>query len=158
MGKVVIDATGDADVAFRAGAPTKQGRDFDGRVQSMGSFFHIDVVPELGEEQQAVAVEKVRQAMAIGQAAGTAASLSVCHEVWPRDVDADELRRVLQADGALVSRKQFILTSSSVGTVGQVGTVEVDAESGEMLASEGLREQILDYVRHLASPAPAPVG
>jgi hypothetical protein len=40
--------------------------------------------------------------MAIGQAAGTAASLSVCHEVWPRDVDADELRRVLQADGALV--------------------------------------------------------
>jgi hypothetical protein len=51
-----------------------------------------------------------------------------------------------------------ILTSSSVGTVGQVGTVEVDAESGEMLASEGLREQILDYVRHLASPAPAPVG
>ena len=51
-----------------------------------------------------------------------------------------------------------ILTSSSVGTVGQVGTVEVDAESGEMLASEGLREQILDYVIHLAIPAPAPVG
>jgi len=51
-----------------------------------------------------------------------------------------------------------ILTSSSVGTVGQVGTVDVDAESGEMLASEELREQILDHVRHLASPAPVPVG
>ena len=67
VGKVVIDATGDAEVAFRAGAPTKQGRDFDGRVQSMGSFFHIDAVPELSEEQQAAAVEKVRQAMAEGR-------------------------------------------------------------------------------------------
>ena len=67
VGKVVIDATGDADVAFRAGAPTKQGRDFDGRVQSMGSFIHIGGIPKLSEEERNKAVEKVRQAMAEGR-------------------------------------------------------------------------------------------
>ena len=51
-----------------------------------------------------------------------------------------------------------ILTSSSVGTVGQAGTVDVDAESGEVLVSEELREQILNNVKHFASPAPTPVG
>jgi len=65
-GKLVIDATGDADVAYRAGAPTRQGRDFDGCVQSMGSFVHIGGISELGEEEHAVAVEKVQQAMAEG--------------------------------------------------------------------------------------------
>jgi hypothetical protein len=39
-----------------------------------------------------------------------------------------------------------------------VGTVDVDAESGEIIVSEELREQILDNVKHLASPAPTPVG
>ena len=66
-GKVVIDATGDADVASRAGAPTKQGRDFDGRVQSMGSFIHIGGIPKLSKEERARAVEKVQQAMAEGR-------------------------------------------------------------------------------------------
>ena len=66
-GKVVVDATGDADVAFRAGAPTKQGRDFDGRVQSMGSFIHIGGIPKLSKEERDKAVEKVRQAMAEGR-------------------------------------------------------------------------------------------
>lgn len=67
VGKVVIDATGDADVAFRAGAPTKQGRDFDGRVQSMGSFIHIGGIPKLSKEERAKAVEKVRQAIVKGR-------------------------------------------------------------------------------------------
>jgi len=66
-GQVVIDATGDADVAFRAGAPTKQGRDFDGQVQSMGSFVHIGGIPDLSEEERRAAVEKVRKAMNAGQ-------------------------------------------------------------------------------------------
>ena len=57
-----------------------------------------------------------------------------------------------------VWRVPAILTSSNVGTVGQVGTIDVDAESGETIISEELREQILDNVRHLASPAPTPVG
>ncbi len=67
LGKVVIDATGDADVAFRAGAPTKQGRAFDGRVQSMGSFIHLGGVPRLSQEERTAAVEKVRQAMEAGR-------------------------------------------------------------------------------------------
>lgn len=41
VGKVFIDATGDADVAYRAGAPVTHGRDFDGRGEAMGSFFHL---------------------------------------------------------------------------------------------------------------------
>ena len=40
-GKVFVDATGDADVAVRAGAPTTHGRPFDGRPESMGSFMHL---------------------------------------------------------------------------------------------------------------------
>ena len=57
-----------------------------------------------------------------------------------------------------VWRVPVILTSSIAGTVGQVGAVDVDAESGEALIGEGLREQILDNVRHSTSPAPTPVG
>ena len=67
VGRVVIDATGDADVAFRAGAPTRQGREFDGRVQSMGSFVHIGGVPELSEEERRAAVDRVLKAMEAGQ-------------------------------------------------------------------------------------------
>ncbi len=44
-GKVFIDATGDADVAFRAGAPTTHGRAWDGRPESMGSFIHLAGFP-----------------------------------------------------------------------------------------------------------------
>ncbi len=39
--KVVIDATGDADVAFRAGAPTEFGDPASGRVQPASMFFRI---------------------------------------------------------------------------------------------------------------------
>jgi FAD dependent oxidoreductase len=40
-GKVFIDATGDADLASRAGAPTTHGRAFDHMPESMGSFMHL---------------------------------------------------------------------------------------------------------------------
>ena len=50
-----------------------------------------------------------------------------------------------------------VLTSSSVGTVGRVGVVDVDAESGKVLVSEALRRQILDNVECVTSPSPAPV-
>lgn len=65
-GKVVIDATGDADVAYRAGAPTRQGRDYDGRVESMGSFMHLGGVSGLTQAQIASARERVREAMERG--------------------------------------------------------------------------------------------
>lgn len=50
------------------------------------------------------------------------------------------------------------LTSSEMGTVGQVGAVDVDAKSGELLISNDLREQILDNVKHLTRTTPFPVG
>jgi hypothetical protein len=65
--KVFIDATGDGDVAYRSGAPTRLGRDFDGRVESMGSFVHIGGIEKATEEQKAAAREKLRQAMAAGE-------------------------------------------------------------------------------------------
>ncbi len=40
-GTVFVDATGDADVVFRAGLPTTKGRNFDGRTMAMGSMFRI---------------------------------------------------------------------------------------------------------------------
>lgn len=67
VGKVFIDATGDADVAFRAGAPISQGRDFDGQTESMGSFVHIGGIEHVTEAQKAAAREKLREAMAEGE-------------------------------------------------------------------------------------------
>jgi len=57
-----------------------------------------------------------------------------------------------------VWRVPVVLTSSQQGTIGQVGAVDVDAESGEALISDELKEQILANAQHLASPAPAPTG
>jgi hypothetical protein len=65
--QVVIDATGDADIAFRAGAQTVQGRAFDGRVQSMGSFMHIGGIVGATDEQKAKARDLVQLAMADGR-------------------------------------------------------------------------------------------
>jgi hypothetical protein len=64
---VFIDATGDADVAYRAGAPTQQGRAFDGRVESMGSFMHIGGIEDVTDEQIANAKALVREKMAEGE-------------------------------------------------------------------------------------------
>lgn len=41
LGKIVIDCTGDGDVAARAGAPFKMGRDSDGATQPMTLMFKI---------------------------------------------------------------------------------------------------------------------
>jgi len=57
-----------------------------------------------------------------------------------------------------VWRVPVVLTSSQQGTIGEVGIVDVDAESGEALVGDSLREQILTHVQYLASPAPAPTG
>jgi hypothetical protein len=66
LGKVFVDATGDADVAHLAGAATTQGRAFDGRVESMGSFIHIGGIAGATDAQRAAAREKLREAMARG--------------------------------------------------------------------------------------------
>ncbi len=66
-GNVFVDATGDADLAFRAGAETRQGRDFDGRVQSMGSFIHIGGVEKASEKQIEAARREVERALRMGR-------------------------------------------------------------------------------------------
>ncbi len=67
LGKVFVDGTGDADVTYRSGATTQQGRAFDGRVESMGSFVHIGGIEDVTEPQKEAAREALRQAMAAGE-------------------------------------------------------------------------------------------
>ena len=50
-------------------------------------------------------------------------------------------------------RVPAILTSTSKGVVGEVGIVDVDAETGELKTSTELREQILKNVERLAASA-----
>jgi hypothetical protein len=66
-GKVFIDATGDADIAFRAGAPTTHGRAYDGRGESMGSFFHLGGLPELTPERAHEITELIEHEMEDGR-------------------------------------------------------------------------------------------
>lgn len=58
----------------------------------------------------------------------------------------------------IISKRTFwrvpaILTSTSKGVVGEVGTVDLDAETGELKISADLREQILKNVERLAASA-----
>jgi len=67
VGKVFIDATGDADIAARAAAPTTQGRPFDGRGESMGSFFHIAGHEPLSDERKAELRHQIEREMEDGR-------------------------------------------------------------------------------------------
>lgn len=66
-GRVFVDATGDADVAARAGAPTTRGRAFDGRGESIGSFFHIAGFEPLSEERERELRRQVEREMEDGR-------------------------------------------------------------------------------------------
>lgn len=57
-----------------------------------------------------------------------------------------------------VWRVPVILTSSEAGPVGQVGTVDVNAETGESLTSDTLRKHILANVERLARSLSTPVA
>ncbi len=67
VGKVFIDATGDADIAHRAGARTTHGRTFDGRPESMGSFFQLSGIAPLTPERQKELHELIRREMEDGR-------------------------------------------------------------------------------------------
>lgn len=60
--KCFIDATGDADVAFRAGAECTKGRPGDGLMMAMGSMFHVGGVGQLTPEQHKLAGEMLTKA------------------------------------------------------------------------------------------------
>ena len=54
-----------------------------------------------------------------------------------------------------VWRVPVLLTSSRSGTVGQVGSIDIDADSGDLLINNTLREQILHNVQNLiGTPSP----
>ena len=67
VGKVFVDATGDADVVVRAGAATTHGRPFDGRGESMGSFFHLAGYEPLSEERAAELRRQIEREMEDGR-------------------------------------------------------------------------------------------
>ncbi len=55
-----------------------------------------------------------------------------------------------------VWRVPALLTSSERGVVGEVGTVDVSADSGALLIDTSLPERILENARHfISSPLPA---
>lgn len=66
-GRVFIDATGDGDVAARAGAPTTFGRPFDGRCQPMGILFHLGGIPQLDAQRMQAINQAVKREMASGR-------------------------------------------------------------------------------------------
>ena len=59
---------------------------------------------------------------------------------------------------ATVWRLPVLLTSSTQGVVGEVGTIDVDAANGEPLVSDKLRNEILNNVSQFASPPLSAVG
>ena len=53
--KIVIDCTGDADIAYMAGCPTAKGEEGTGEMQAAGLFFSIEGVDEEVLEQRCAA-------------------------------------------------------------------------------------------------------
>jgi hypothetical protein len=55
-------------------------------------------------------------------------------------------------------RVPVLLYSSEQGLVGEVGIVDVDADSGTVFADDQLRDHILNNVRQIASPIHSPIS
>jgi hypothetical protein len=67
LGKVFVDATGDADIAFFAGVPYVKGRAADGKTQPMGSYFKVGGVRHLSRAEFDEAFKKVITAINEGK-------------------------------------------------------------------------------------------
>lgn len=67
MGKVFVDGTGDADIAFRAGVPTQLGRPLDNRPMAMGTMFRLGGARAPTEEERKVGAERVAAARERGE-------------------------------------------------------------------------------------------
>ena len=57
-----------------------------------------------------------------------------------------------------VWRLPVLLTSSEKGIIGEVGSVDVETSSGELLINDDLRTQILNNVNRLTRTALSPIG
>ncbi|HQK95374.1 MAG TPA: FAD-dependent oxidoreductase [Armatimonadota bacterium] len=64
--RVFVDATGDADVAYRAGAECTKGRPADEMPMSMGSMFRFGGMASVPEPVQTAMVETMREAIRTG--------------------------------------------------------------------------------------------
>lgn len=67
LGKLFVDGTGDAELAFWAGAATTKGRQADGRPQAMGSIFRIAGVNDIPQEARAKVRKHIREAIEAGK-------------------------------------------------------------------------------------------
>jgi ribulose 1,5-bisphosphate synthetase/thiazole synthase len=67
LGRLFVDGTGDADVAYRAGARTTLGRPFDGRPMAMGSFFQLAGLAPVSAERATELRALIKEQMAKGQ-------------------------------------------------------------------------------------------
>jgi hypothetical protein len=65
--KVFVDGTGDADVAFRAGAKCTKGRSADGLPMAMGSEFILGGTEALTQEIRQALIDKTRAAAEAGE-------------------------------------------------------------------------------------------
>ena len=63
LGAVFIDATGDGDLAAKAGVPSSLGRESDGRVQGMTLMFSLRGIDASAVSQRGVALESVLERM-----------------------------------------------------------------------------------------------
>ena len=57
------------------------------------------------------------------------------------------------SDERIVWRVPIVLSLPGLGELGQVGAVDVDARSGEMLIDTAARERIVQHARHLYAGA-----
>ena len=63
-GRMFIDATGDADVAWFAGCDYEKGRPFDGAMQAMGTKFRIGGLRDVTDEERQLGSEAFLKAIA----------------------------------------------------------------------------------------------
>jgi hypothetical protein len=66
-GSVFVNATGDADLAFRSGLETTKGRPFDGRTMAMGSMFRLRVPAPGWHQQMGLIRERIHAARESGE-------------------------------------------------------------------------------------------
>jgi len=141
MAKMVVDATGDADVAYRSEAETRKGRPFDGLAQSAGWFVHIGGVWNLGEEQVQMAVDKVRAATLRGDL-HVYSPLIVKYNTFHRDFLSPNIMRI----------------AGDATDAGDLSRMELRVRRNAWELIEFLRSEVSGFDKCYLQATPAQVG